>query len=141
MVKARVQDAQAVANFLLAQDVRPAPREADIAEFLGRSGAELFCVLHQGEIDGVASYSLDGQAAQVVHLAMRTTPNIGLGAELIGEIESAARRGGAALLTAQTSRDSRACAVLLDYGFAIDWEEDDVVDGRIVRVVDLVKQL
>ncbi|MDQ6767715.1 MAG: hypothetical protein M3Z41_07895 [Candidatus Eremiobacteraeota bacterium] len=140
-IRATANDAAAVANFLRGQDVRPAPSEADVASFLGRTDTLLFFAIRADGIEGLASRVHDGAASRLAYFAIDANAPDELAASLIHLIESDARAAGAGLLAAQALRDSQTYRRLLGCGFQADWEEQDAFDGHLVAVVDLVKVL
>jgi hypothetical protein len=139
IIRASAGDVRAVANFLLEQDVRPAPREADVAALLGRGDATVLCALRDGRVEAVAGCVKDGPASWLVYFAVEEKREDLLAPALIARVQDAA--AGAGVLTAQARRESRAYNLLLRCGFEAAWEEGDAADGRVVSVVDLVKVL
>jgi hypothetical protein len=133
--------ARAVTTFLQEQDVRPAPREADIEAFLGRSDAALFLAKHDNRIIGTLGCVLEATVLRLTHFSVVNAWSDQVARELISLAEAHARSVGAALLAAHTLVDSPAERSLRAYGFAVDWEEGDVAAGRLVSVVDLTKAL
>jgi hypothetical protein len=136
-----VSDARVVANFLLEQDVRPVPCESDVAAFLERSDTALFYALCGGRIVGTAGCVRDGWVMRLTHFAVSEAKQNLLAAELVGQLEGVARAGGTSMLAAQALHNSPAHRLLLECGFAADWEECDVAEDRVVTVVDLLKPL
>ena len=134
-------DAEAVTTFLLEQDVRPAPRLADIATLIGRSDTALFCAVHFGQIKGLAASITDGSLCHLVHFLVRGDNVDKLASRLIELVEQAGRDNGAVMLAAETVRDSNAHRLLQLCGFADDWEEGDAAHGRVVTTVHLLKPL
>jgi len=141
IIRASALDVRAVANFLLEQDVRPAPREADVAALLGRSDATVLCAVRDGHIEGVAGCVKDGPASWLVYFAVEEKREDLLAPALIARVQAAAGAVGAGVLTTQALRESRAYTLLLRCGFEADWEEHDAADGRVASLVDLVKLL
>jgi len=139
-VRAGSADAESVTTFLLEQDVRPAPRVADIAALLGRSDAALFCAVQDGKIKGLAASVTEGSLCHLIHFLVSGDGD-DLASRLIELIEQAAREAGAVILSAETARDSNAYNLLRSCGFAVDWEEGDAARGRVVTMVHLLKAL
>ena len=140
-VRAETPQAESVTTFLLEQDVRPAPRLADIAALLGRSDAGLFCAVHEGRIKGLAAGVTEGSLCHVIHFFIAGDNEDELASRLIELVEQAAREAGAVFLGAETARDSKAYNLLHSRGFAVDWEEGDTAHGRVVTIVHLLKAL
>lgn len=142
LVRATGDAADAVTGFLLEQDVRPAPREADVAALLGRSDAALFYAVRDSEIVGVACCVRDGSLARFVHFVIRAGDQAdALAASLVRFIEAQARADGASVLAAETTLESPAYRCLRGCGFAVDSKEAEAVAGRVVTMVDLIKLL
>jgi hypothetical protein len=141
LVRAGSADAEAVTTFLLEQDVRPAPRHADIVALIGRSDAALFCAVSQGDIKGLAATITDGSLCHLIHFLIAGDNVDEPASQLIALVERAAREAGAVILTAETARDSNAYTLLLARGFSVDWEEGDAARGRVVTMVHLLKAL
>jgi|GEM_PF-2248892 len=141
IIRAKGGDVRAVANFLLEQDVRPAPREADVAALIGRSDATVLCAARDGHIEGVAGCVKDGLAAWLVYFAVEEKREDLLAQALIARVHAAAQSIGASVLATQALRESRAYRLMLSCGFEADWEEGDAADGRVASMVDLVKVL
>jgi hypothetical protein len=140
-VRAGTTDAGAVTAFLLAQDVRPAPRVADIGALLGRSDAALFFAVCNGQIIGAAGCLSEDSVCRLIHFVVDAEYDAVLASPLIELVERVARERGASVLAAQAPRDSDGYRLLRTYGFSVDWEEGDVAGGRLVTMVDLVKVL
>jgi hypothetical protein len=140
-VRAETADAGAVTTFLLEQDVRPAPRETDITAFLGRSDAAFFCAIQDGQIKGLAACIKDDSVCHLVHFLISANQEDELASGLIDLVEHAARDAGAIILAAQTARDSNVYRLLHSCGFAVDWEEGDAANGRVVTIAHLLKTL
>jgi len=140
-VRARSADAEPVTAFLLEQDVRPAPRLADIAGVLGRSDSDIFCAVQDGLIKGLAASIKDGSLCHLIHFLIRGDNEDELASRLIELVEQAAREAGAVFIGAETARDSKAYNLLHSRGFAVDWEEGDAAHGRVVTIVHLLKAL
>ncbi len=141
IIRASAEEAHAIANFLLEQDVRPAPRTADVAAFLGREGTIVFSALHDGRIEGVAGCVNDGSAFWLAYFAVEEKRKDLLAPALVGHLASAAAQGGASMLATKAPRDSRDYEILLRCGFEANWEEGDTEAGLVVTMVDLVKVL
>jgi hypothetical protein len=140
-VRVESDDAGAVTTFLREQDVRPAPREADVTALLGRSDAALFCAVRDARIEGLASCVKDGSSYRLVHFVIKAGRQDEVASRLVDLVEQAARDAGAVILATQTARDSKTYHLLRSCGFAVDWEEGDAADGRVVTLVDLLKTL
>ena len=140
-VRAGIEDAEAVTTFLREQDVRPAPREADITALLGRSDAALFCAVQNEQIKGLAAGIKDGWCYRLVHFVIKAARDDELASRLIDLVDHAARDTGASILAAAAARDSNAYRLLQSCGFAVDWQEGDATNGRVVTMVDLLKAL
>jgi hypothetical protein len=141
-VRAGSADAETVTTFLLEQDVRPAPRHADIVALIGRSDAALFCaVSDDGHIKGLAATITDGSLCHLIHFLIAGDNVDEPASQLMELVEQATREAGAVILTAATTRDSNAYTLLLARGFSVDWEEGDAARGRVVTMVHLLKAL
>jgi hypothetical protein len=133
--------AQAVTTFLQEQDVRPAPRGADIEAFLGRSDTALFFAQRGGRIIGTLGCVLEGAVLRLVHFTLAQAGSEQIAGSLVSLAEAHARSQGAAVLAAQAVAGSAAEQRLRLCGFAVDWEEGDARDGRVVTIVDLTRPL
>jgi len=140
-VRAGSADAEVVTTFLLEQDVRPAPRQADIVALIGRSDTALFCAVHNGQIKGLGAIITDGSLCHLIHFLIAGDNVDEPASRLIELLEQAAREAGAVILTAETARDSNAYTLLLARGFTVDWEEGDTASGRVIMVAHLLKTL
>jgi hypothetical protein len=140
-VRAGIADAESVTTFLLEQDVRPAPRLADITALLGRSDAVLFCAVQARQIRGLAASVTEGSLCHLVHFLISGDNVNELASCLIELVEQAARDAGTVILVAETARDSHAYNLLCSCGFTVDWEEGDAARGRVVTMVHLLKAL
>jgi hypothetical protein len=134
-------DAAAVAEFLARQDVRPAPNADDVASFVARADATVWCALRDGAIDGVAACIADGSVLQMAYFALATEREDLLTGALMPMLERSARDAGAALLAAQSAMGSQTQRCLCAHGFSVEWEEGDAADGTAITVVELVKAL
>ena len=140
-LSAKTGDAGAVTTFLHEQDVRPAPREADITALLGRSDTAVFCAVRDEQIEGLAACVKDGSCYRLVHFAIKAGHEGAIASGLIDRVEHAARNAGAIILASQVARDSNAYRPLRSCGFEVDWEERDAAEGSVVTMVDLLKTL
>lgn len=86
------------------------------------------------------SGAVDQTTVRLVHILIE-----GGGAEiarlLLSELETFARDANSSAIFAQVVSDSDAHRALVQSGFAEDFAETDVVAGRAVRTVDLIKIL
>ena len=140
-VRAETPQAESVTTFLLEQDVRPAPRLADVAALLGRSDAALFCAAHEGRIKGLAAGVTEGPLCHLIHFLIAGDNVDEHAGRLIELVEQSAREAGAAILAAQAECGSDMDRLLRSFGFSVDWQENDAVRGRVVTVVHLLKVL
>ncbi len=116
------------------------PREADLTSFLGQKDAVAFCAVQNGEIASVMSGVVDHTTVRLVHLPLEvgSTESTRL---LLSALETFAREAHACVVVAQVARDSHAHRSLLENGYTEDFAEKDIVAGRIVSMVDLIKIL
>ena len=133
--------ARAVTTFLQEQDVRPAPREADITAFLGRSDAALFLGERDNRIIGTLGCVLEAAVLRLVFFSVAHGCPDDIVQPLLSLAEAHARSAGAGLLAIQVLSGSAAERTLRASGFSVEWEEGDAHDGRVVSVIDLVKPL
>jgi hypothetical protein len=133
--------AQAVTTFLQEQDVRPAPREPDIEEFLGRSDAILFFAQRDNQIIGTLGCVLEATVLRLVFFSVANAWPDHIVEPLVSLAEAHGRSAGAALLAIQALSGSQAERALRARGFSLEWEEGDALGGRVVNVVDLIKPL
>jgi hypothetical protein len=112
-----------------------------VRTFARASGNALFLALCGDRIVGCAGCSPDGLVIALTYFALEDSPGKRNAAELLATVERNARALGGSVLTAQVARHSPAFRSLCDCGFVANWEEADVVDGRRVDVVELVKTL
>ncbi len=140
-VRGSEQQAKKIVAFLEAQKVRPVPTLDDVRTFTRASGNALFLALCGDRIVGCAGCSPDGLAITLTYFALEAKPGKRAAAELLAMIERHARALGGSVLIARVARHSPGFRSLRACGFVANWEEGDVVDGRRVDVVDLVKTL
>jgi len=141
IMRAGTDDAAAVAEFLARQDVRPAPNNADVATFVRRAGATVWCALRDGRIDGVAACITDGSVLRVAYFALAPEREDLLTGALMPMLERSAHDAGAAVLAAQSSMGSQTHRCLARCGFSVEWEEGDAGAGTTIAIVELVKAL
>jgi GNAT superfamily N-acetyltransferase len=132
------RDSAELFRYLSDKDVWPAQLESDLATFLGRNDAAVFAALADGAVAGVVSCILDGATLRLVHFVVDAAHEE-LASALLSRIEEQARALRANVLLAQIPGDSQAHRRLAAFGYREDFKEQDVLAGRAISVVDLIK--
>lgn len=131
-------DSAELSRYLRDKDVWPEPQRADLASLLGRNDAASFCARVDGGLVGVASCILDGSTLRVLHLIVESCHEEAAGL-LLARVDVQARIFGASAVFAQAAEDSKMFRLFVSHGYQEDFREGDVLAGRPVTVVDLVK--
>lgn len=140
---ASANDADAIADvFALASSAARARRTAgDIRLLVGRAEAIAAVAVRDASVVGAIALVCDGAIGRLAAIAVTASQrNLGIGGALASRAESDGRLRGLALLHARVP-DGDGAAWLLRRGYEIDREIDDVLAGRVIRVVELIKIL
>lgn len=133
-------DAGLLFEYLRDKDIWPVPCQADLVLFLGRKDAAVFGGYRDGRIAGMIASVIDQAALRVVYV-VRAADSKDLGLALLAQTEAFARSARASTVFAQVLCDSDAHRLLVDHGYTEDYKETDVLAGRAVCTVDLIKLL
>jgi N-acetylglutamate synthase-like GNAT family acetyltransferase len=145
MRRASSEDAAAI-HELLGQtdgDATIAPVEPtldDVESFLGSDNAGAFIAELEGREVGAALFSRQGDVIWLFQIAVIPRARAqGVGKALVGAVEASARGEGASAVFVQIPKHLEARSFFETLGYQADIEEDDVVAGQPVTLVDLVK--
>jgi len=145
MRRASSEDAAAI-HGLLGQsggDATIAPVEPtldDVESFLGSDNAGAFVAEVEGREVGAALFSRQGDVIWLFQIAVIPSARAqGVGKALVGAVEAGARGEGASAVFVQIPKHLEARSFFETLGYQADIEEDDVVAGQPVTLVDLVK--
>lgn len=116
------------------------PTLDDVRAFLADHAADAFIAESDGRAVGVTMFHGQGDVLWVFRLAV-TEPmrGRGVGKRLIEAVEARARGASAAAVFVQVHKDSQAHSFFERIGYRVDNEEPEVIAGRQLVMVDLVK--
>ncbi len=143
----RAADADAAAIHAVAADVGQFAPEAagtldDLVQFLRGEDGGAFVASVDGADVGVALFARQGDVFWLVRLAVRERfRKRGIGAALVAAVEARAGAADASAVFLQLVKDDAMVGYFETLGYAVDREEDDVVRGERVTMVDLIKVL
>ena len=142
---AGVDDTETILDLLTREEAggpfaQARPTLADVREFLANHAADAFIAESQGTACGVIMFHGQGEVLWVFRLAViETMRGRGVGKSLIGSVEARARGAGAAAVFVQVPKGSHAQSFFERLGYQVDNEERDVIAGKPLVMVDLVK--
>ncbi len=143
--RAGVDDAQTIHDILaqVGGEGTLAPVEAtleDVRAFLVSEDAGAFIVADGQGDRGTAMFKSQGAVLWLFRIAVvATARGRGAGRALVNAVEAGARGAGAAGVFVQVEKHSEAQSFFTSLGYELDNEEPDVVAGRPLLMVDLVK--
>jgi len=145
MRRANDEDAAAIHQVLERSggDAALAPVEAtlgDVESFLRADNAGAFIAELDDRDAGAALFSRQGDVMWLFHIAVLPHARAkGIGKALVGAVEAGARGAGASAVFVQIPKHVEARSFFEALGYHVDIEEDDVVAGEPITLVDLVK--
>ena len=116
------------------------PGLEDIIQFLQAEEAGAFILEFEGADAGTALFNRQGDVFWLFQLCVR--PNArgrGAAKALVRAVEASARGAGASAVFVQLAKHSQGHSFLEALGYHVDNEEADVVAGKPITLVDLVK--
>lgn len=112
----------------------------DVEALLRSESAGAFVATHDGRDVGAALFDRQGDVVWLFRLAVAPHARTrGVGRALVNAVEASARDAGASAVFVQVAKHLEARSFFEHIGYEADIEEPDVVAGRPVTIVDLVK--
>ena len=136
---ATISDAAVISAFL-GRHIKPVPPSiADLELFLRAGSNGLLMLKSAGRIRATLGFTVQGATAYLCHCAV-DSPNAARDATAaLPQLEAACRARHAAVALLRCERDSAVGQMLLSAGYALDYEEADVVAARATTMIDLTK--
>jgi len=142
---AGVDDASVILDILARNEgegalIQARPTLDDVQAFLADHAADAFIAESERSAIGVAMFHRQGDVLWLFRVAVvESMRGHRVGRTLVEAVEARARGGGAAAVFVQVPKGSHLQSFFERLGYHVDNEERDVVGGRPLVTVDLVK--